>query len=588
MPVFSGNQVDYGPSHGVRMVRHRVPMRDGVGLNVAVYQPRVFTGGVPAVVELTPYTIETTHAEGQYFPGRGFAYVVADARGRGDSEGEFVPTDNDAQDGYDLIEWIIQQPWSDGRVVLYGGSYTGQNQWLMLGTGHPAIAAASPAAAFASAVDLPRGGVPNFYDAKWRGMVRGKANYALSGADNGLWMQEINEAIDEGRPAWTAAAAFGVAYDARLRAFNETPDVGPAWQAHYASDDQVALITAPVLTVTGTHDDCLAGTLHHWARFEQLAPAETRDASHLLIGPWDHAGTDSGHNIVGDLHFAAAAKVDLRALRTDWFRHVLFGEPAPDLLTDRVVYYVAGAEEWWSADALVDATVATKSVYPVSTPGPNDVFHSGWLATEPGDGSDYSIRLDPTDSRARRLELEQRPGAAPDNPLFAPAYNSLLMTHAGNDPTNQIFTVSIDGEGVIYHSAPLIEPLALIGKPALRLRVIPDADDADVLVLLHEVRPDGQTILLSSDLIRLSLRDRGREPQPLVAGEENEVDITDFRFCSREVGRGSRLRLTVRSAWSTLTFPDADGLTSHPAVTLRLVHRATQPAVLTLPLGSSR
>ena len=586
MPVSSSTQVDLGPSHGVRMGRHRIPMRDGVGLNVAVYQPRALTGGVPAVVELTPYSIETAHAEGQYFPGRGFAYVVGDVRGRGDSEGDFTPTVHDAQDGYDLIEWITQQPWSDGRVVLYGGSYTGQNQWLMLGTGHPAIAAASPAAAFAMAIDIPRGGIPNLYDAKWRAIVWGKAIYAMSGGDNGLWVQEINAAIEDGRPVWTAGEAFGVPHDAPLRAFMEAPDVGPAWDGYYASDDQVARITAPVLTVSGTHDDCLPGTLHNWARFEQLAPADTRAASHLLIGPWDHAGTDSGHNVVGDLHFGEAAKVDLRALRTDWFRHVLYGEPAPDLLTDRVVYYVAGAEEWRSAGALGEATVTTKGMYPVSTPGPNDVFHSGWLAADPGDGPDYSIRLDPADPRIRRLELEPRPGAAPDNPLFALAYNSLLMTQGGNDPTNQLFTVSIDGEGVIYHSAPLADPLTLTGKPALRLRVIPDAEDADLSILLHEVRPDGQTIFLSSDLIRLSLRDRGGEPQPLVPGEENEVDITDFRFCSRELGRGSRLRLTIRAAWSPLILPGSDGLTSHPVVTLQLVHRATDPAVLTLPIGA--
>jgi putative CocE/NonD family hydrolase len=588
MPVSSSIHVDLGPSHGVRLTRHRVPMRDGVGLNAAVYHPRAAKAGVPAVVELTPYTIETAHGEGQYFPRRGFAYVVADVRGRGDSEGEMTATVNDAQDGYDLIEWIVQQPWSDGRVVLYGGSYTGNNQWLMLGSGHPAIAAASPAAAFAYAIDIPRGGIPNLYDAKWRGMTWGKVNYALSGADNGLWVQEINAAIEEGRPVWTAAEAFGVPYDATLRRLMESPDLGPAWAPYYAPDDQVARITAPVLTVSGTHDDCLPGTLHHWARFEQLAPAETRAASRILIGPWDHAGTDSGHNVVGDLHFGDAAKVDLRTLRTDWFRHVLYGEPEPALLSDRVVYYVAGAEQWRSAASLAEATATTTALYPVSTPGPNDVFHSGWLAGEPGDGPDYSVRLDPADERTRRLEMEPRPGAAPDNPLFPLAYNSLLMTQGGNDPTNQLFTVSVDGEGVVYHSAPFTEPLTVTGKPALRLRVVPDAEDADLSIMLHEVRQDGQTIFLSSDLIRLSRRDRGGDPLPLVAGEENEVDITDFRFCARELARGSRLRLTIRAAWSPLILPAADGLTSHPAVTLLLVHRADDPAVLTLPLGTDR
>jgi predicted acyl esterase len=86
MPVSSTTRVDLGPSHGVRMRRASVPMRDGVSLNAAVYTPRSGER-VPAVMELTPYTVDSAHGEGQYFPSRGFAYVVADVRGRGTGGG---------------------------------------------------------------------------------------------------------------------------------------------------------------------------------------------------------------------------------------------------------------------------------------------------------------------------------------------------------------------------------------------------------------------------------------------------------------------------------------------------------------------
>ena len=66
------------------------------------------------------------------------------------------------------------------------------------------------------------------------------------------------------------------------------------------------------------------------------------------------------------------------------------------------------------------------------------------------------------------------------------------------------------------------------------------------------------------------------------------MDISDFRFCSRELATGSRLRLTIRAGWSTMSLPAADGLTAHPAVTLMLVHRAGDPAVLTLPIGATQ
>lgn len=584
MPVFSNTNVDYGPSHNLRLVRARVPMRDGICLNVAVYLPRDATGPIPAVMELTPYTIDHAHGDGQYFPKRGLAYVVADVRGRGDSEGDFTPILNDAFDGFDLIDWIAKQEWNDGRVVMFGGSYTGQNQWLILGQKHPAVVAISPAAAFASGIDIPRGGVPNIYDAKWQGIVWGNALYAHSGADNGIWAQEIREAIAQGRPVWTAGESFGVTFSNVLRKFVEEPGL-ENWSNMYSSSEQLRGIEVPVLTVTGTHDDCMPGTIYHWQRYEQLASESALAKSHLVIGPWDHAGTDSGENSVGELQFAEAARVPIRELRTDWFRHILFGEALPEFLSDRFVYYVAGSEEWRSNSSLQAVTKDFMNLNLQSSPGKNDVFHSGWLTSDATESPEYLIKLDPKDSRALDLELIPRPGATVDNPLFAQAYNSLLMTQGGNDPTNQIFTVTVDGNGLIYHSDPLEAPVTMVGKPKLSLEIIPDQPDADLSVLLHEIRPDGSSIFLSSELARLS-RFNTTTQGSLLVGERNVIVLDDFRFCSREIQRGSRLRLTIRSPWSALIIPKADGLLDHPEVNLRVLHSKDSPTKLTMPLGN--
>ena len=583
MPVFSNTNVDYGPSHNLRLVRARVPMRDGICLNVAVYLPRDATGPIPAVMELTPYTIDHAHGDGQYFPKRGLAYVVADVRGRGDSEGDFTPILNDAFDGFDLIDWIAKQEWNDGRVVMFGGSYTGQNQWLILGQKHPAVVAISPAAAFASGIDIPRGGVPNIYDAKWEGVVWGNALYAHSGADNGIWAQEIREAIAQGRPVWTAGESFGVTFNV-LRKFVEEPGL-ENWSNMYSSSEQLRGIEVPVLTVTGTHDDCMPGTIYHWQRYEQLASESALAKSHLVIGPWDHAGTDSGENSVGELQFAEAARVPIRELRTDWFRHILFGEALPEFLSDRFVYYVAGSEEWRSNSSLQAVTKDFMNLNLQSSPGKNDVFHSGWLTSDATDSPEYLIKLDPKDSRALDLELIPRPGATVDNPLFAQAYNSLLMTQGGNDPTNQIFTVTVDGNGLIYHSAPFEAPVTMVGKPKLSLEIIPDQPEADLSVLLHEIRPDGSSIFLSSELARLS-RFNTTAQGSLLVEERNVIVLDDFRFCSRTIAQGSRLRLTIRSPWSALIIPNGDGLLDHPEVNLRVLHSKDSPTKLTMPLGT--
>ena len=584
MPVFSDTNVDYGPSHNLRLFRARVPMRDGICLNVAVYLPRDAAGPIPAVMEITPYTIDHTHGEGQFFPKRGLAYVVADVRGRGDSEGDFTHMLINAFDGFDLAEWITQQSWNDGRVVLFGGSYTGMNQWLFLAQKHPAVVAASPAAAFAPAIDIPRGGVPNIYEYKWAACVWGNAAYHQSGIDGGLWAQEIRQAIEQGRPVWTAGESFGVSQNEFLRKFAEEPGL-ENWSEYFASDEQLTDLDVPILTITGTHDDCMPGTIYHWQRFEQLASNSALAKSHLLIGPWDHAGTDSGENSVGELQFAEAAKLSMRALRADWFRHILFGEEKPKLLSDRFVYYVAGAEEWRANSSFQAATKDFMDLNLKSSPGKNDVFHSGWLTPDAVDSPEYLLTLDPKDARALDLELIPRPSANIDNQLFPPSYNSLLMTQGGNDPTNQIFTVTVDGNGLIYHSAPFEAPVTMAGKPKLSLEIIPDQPEADLSVLLHEIRPDGSSIFLSSELARLS-RFNTTAQGSLLVEERNVIVLDDFRFCSRTIAQGSRLRLTIRSPWSALIIPNGDGLLDHPEVNLRVLHSKDSPTKLTMPLGT--
>jgi predicted acyl esterase len=120
----------------------------------------------------------------------------------------------------------------------------------------------------------------------------------------------------------------------------------------------------------------------------------------------------------------------------------------------------------------------------------------------------------------------------------------------------------------------------------LRLRVVSDAADTDLLVLVHVILPSGDAVFLSSALLRLSRRDANGTVRPMVPGVEQELDITTFRFCARVLPVGARLRLTVRSAWSTFSLPSADGRRDHPAVHLRLVHRRDAPSSLTLPVGS--
>ena len=122
----------------------RVPMRDGVELSVDLYLPDAPGGARPAILQRTPYDNARRQNPkfywvevARYFASRGYAFVSQDVRGRGDSDGAWHPFINEAEDGYDTVEWIARQPWGNGRVGMMGGSYGGLVQWLAAREGPP-------------------------------------------------------------------------------------------------------------------------------------------------------------------------------------------------------------------------------------------------------------------------------------------------------------------------------------------------------------------------------------------------------------------------------------------------------------------
>lgn len=120
------------PTHTIKIdFNQRVRMRDGVELSADVYRPDS-AGQFPVILSRTPYNKNggSTLAIARYFVPRGYVFVAMDVRGRGDSDGEFVPYRNDGRDGYDAIEWCAKQSWSTGKIGTIGGSYNGRIQWL--------------------------------------------------------------------------------------------------------------------------------------------------------------------------------------------------------------------------------------------------------------------------------------------------------------------------------------------------------------------------------------------------------------------------------------------------------------------------
>jgi hypothetical protein len=135
------------------MLPGEVPVRDGVVLRGLRYRPEV--DQAPVVLSTTPYGADRFHADGKYFAARGFNYITLDSRGRGDSTGRFEPFVNDGVDGYDAVEWLAQQSWSTGQIVLHGGSYGGFVQWATAATNPPHLCTIAPVASVYPGFDFP-------------------------------------------------------------------------------------------------------------------------------------------------------------------------------------------------------------------------------------------------------------------------------------------------------------------------------------------------------------------------------------------------------------------------------------------------
>lgn len=125
-----------------------VRLRDGVRLATDVYLPGGDAGPGDTILIRLPYDKAGTYTFipliAEHFMARGYRVVAQDVRGKFRSEGEALLFVNEGRDGYDTIEWIVNQRWSNGRVAMWGDSYYGFTQWAAVSTQHPALRAIAP------------------------------------------------------------------------------------------------------------------------------------------------------------------------------------------------------------------------------------------------------------------------------------------------------------------------------------------------------------------------------------------------------------------------------------------------------------
>ena len=535
----------------------RVPLRDGVTLAADLVLPGRLPA--PAVVARTPYGRGNERQVGiaDVFARAGYVAVWIDVRGRGDSDGEFDPYRNDGVDGYDVIEWVAREPWCDGSVATWGGSYGGRIQWLAALQQPPSLRAmiveVAPSDPF---VEDPTG-APAPMRIHWHRMTDGR-------------MPQYPDAVD-----WTAVYPHRPLRDLDLAAGFRSE----RWRAevgHDASDrdhweplryqHRIAEVDLPVLHVSGWYDDEEIGTPANFAAMTAAGRAGQR----LLMGPWGHRVNTSRR--LGEVDFGPGAVIDLDgALIAFLDEHVRGHLPARPAAPVRI--FVMGAGEWREHDAW---------------PPPGATELELWLDSDGHANSRFG------DGRLR-AGGPPTAGAVADEWRHDPDRPVPFIT----DPSSAQIGGPDDYAGVesradvlVYTGEPLTEPLEAIGPVRLTAYVATSAADTDVCAKLLDVHPDGFAQRLCDGVVRLSRRDRPQLRSTVRPGQVHEVEIVMWDTAQRFLP-GHRIRLEIASsahpkyAVNLGTEGDQTAQVDGVIARNRLVHDAPRPSRLVLTVAGS-
>ncbi|MHB9132553.1 MAG: CocE/NonD family hydrolase [Armatimonadota bacterium] len=549
-----------------RILRNvRVPMRDGINLATDIYLPPE-EGSHPVVLVRTAYNRNVCYDP--YFEQHGTVYVVQDCRGRYDSEGEHYPFVSEAEDGEDMLDWLRQQPWCNGRVGMFGDSYLGATQYAVAPSGNPLLTALNPR--FMSGDCWKRA----YY-------IDGVFSLALT------WSWLCFECASR-----TSQAAVMPRYDVPallwhlpILTMDEASGVAPVqvyrdYVSHNRYDElwrqlnikeQMGEYRVPLLLTAGWYDNYAADACVTFNALLEKAPTDELRAGHrLLIGPWTH-----GINWVttlGELDFGDAALAE-NTHTYRWLDTLLHGGKPADVLPAPVRIFVMGLNQW-----------RDEYEWPLSrTQYANYYLHAGGaLSPQAPQGNAAPDRY--------TYDPEHPAPTLGGNHSVGP-YNPGLYEHAKPGPYDQRPNESRP-DVLTFTSDPLPRDTEITGPIVLKLYAASSAPDTDFVAKLIDVYPDGRAMNLTEGVIRARFREDVWGEPKLMQPEDIYLFTIDLQVTSNVFKAGHRLRVDITSSnfplWdrnlNTGNDPATD--TEMAVAQQTIYHDAEHPSHIVLPVIS--
>ncbi|WP_426226371.1 CocE/NonD family hydrolase [Pseudarthrobacter sp. DSP2-3-2b1] len=514
------------------MEKVRIRMRDGIVLVATAYRS-LSAEPQPVLLVRTPY-VESMARTLPVAPAlaAGFAVVVQSCRGTAESGGVLHAFENESDDGLDTIAWLIDQPWANGQVCMFGASYLGMAQLAVSGKNPEGLAAIVPIVA-----------TNNYRD----GLVYRQGAMQL-GQGLGWHMlktaQTLGERAQRGQDIAAQMGAFlGMTRDMEatfrtlpLTDLTAVSDVLPSWTTwleketdsgywdgiNYTKDRTRTAV--PALHVGGWFDLFLAGTLDNFTAIAQGAEtAEARSNQHLVIGPWTHADQSGA---AGELHFAAGAAQVIR-LEEQQMRFLRESVDSIPSSIPPVQIFVMGADRWRSEEEWPLARTDWQKWYLQPDGSLGDTVPAG-------NASPLQYVHDPHDP--------------------VPTVGGGTLINGGPDggagymPGSRDQRVLDSRDDVLRFSSSVLEQdMEVTGPLSVTLFAATSAEDADFTAKLVNVFPDGRAMGVADGIVRARYRNGMDAPSTVEPGEVYEYTI-DLVATSQVFKKGHRIRIDIASS----------------------------------------
>lgn len=513
-----------------------VKMRDGVQLATTVHLPSG-NGPFPTLLFRTPYD-DGRHRKWSEYPKLGIAVVTQDVRGRFESEGTYMVFTQDGdgklKDGFDTMQWIVDQDWSNGLIATKGNSAGGTVQYMAAPANPPGLVLVEPMFA-----------TPNVYsDSIFIGGVR---RYQLSHT----WLKGNKILYFE-------------------KEFVKHPFEDEFW-ASSQTHDQYGNVHAAGYHIAGWFDIFQQGNIDAYIGYQHHGGVGAAGKQKLIIGPWTHAGYME--RTQGKMTFPVNSTrppfPDVSYIMLNHYLKVKHPDidKTPDDIPN-VQYYVMGdvndpdapGNEWRTADDWP----------PLAAPVSMYLQPGGGLAETrpPSNGGETSYVFDPANPS---------PTIGGTNMNISPGPRDQRKIEARDDV-------------VLFETDVLAEPMEITGRVFAHLFVEIDQPDADLMVRMTDVYPDGRSMLITDGAFRLASRGSTTKLTPLKPGEVVE-GVVDLWSTSLIINAGHRLRISVTSSnWPRFSVNRNNGL-PYPksvegkgaSVTVTIHHNGKHASYLEVP-----